>query len=272
LKNLKNFDQWWNTDEILNISVNAFAALLKSDELVVDSENTLFQAVFKWYDRDDKSRNRDALKLLKLVRYPMMTTNFLMDVIRGNKHSSKLKGPPEYKEYKQLVNTAISYHSASPERRKNILSKLTSMKQFTVRKAPTTTNSFHWDLNVTPLTESKEHLVESPTFHYKGYAWALGAVVFDSNNTTYMNYHLEVNTEETKLKDTFYVNFRIEFLVRNPATGMYGKECEVDHVFDSHDNSGGWIVVFEWEKIQKWLKDGVVSIKAHIYLNEEQQV
>jgi len=73
--------QSMKTSEFLNLPLNALVALLGSDDIIVDSENTVFYAVIVWIQWNHVERIPFMETLLYSIRFPMMTRYFLLDCI-----------------------------------------------------------------------------------------------------------------------------------------------------------------------------------------------
>jgi len=67
--------------EFLTLSLRALLALLSSNEIVVDSENTVFYSVILWIQWNHVERIPHMASLLACIRFPLMSKYFLLDIV-----------------------------------------------------------------------------------------------------------------------------------------------------------------------------------------------
>jgi len=73
--------QFMNSEDYLNLSMNAIVELLKSDEIIVDSENTIFYALIMWIKWNHIERIPLMEHLLYCIRFPLMSKYFLKYIV-----------------------------------------------------------------------------------------------------------------------------------------------------------------------------------------------
>lgn len=69
---LQMFTDFSNSQDFLELTILELIELLKHDELNVDREEALFDAIFKWVSHDRKVRDEFLVDLLKCLRYNIM--------------------------------------------------------------------------------------------------------------------------------------------------------------------------------------------------------
>jgi len=65
-------------DEFVNLDVREVSDILKKDDIFVDSEETIFEALMRWTLKDP-SRQVHLPKLLSYVRMPLLSPQYLAD-------------------------------------------------------------------------------------------------------------------------------------------------------------------------------------------------
>eukprot|EP00474_Spongospora_subterranea_P001457 CRZ01915.1 hypothetical protein [Spongospora subterranea] len=83
------------TDAFNVLSYNCFYDLICSNSLLVRSEEVVFNAVSSWIAYDQTSRICHASALLNKIRFPMMTSRFLFEVVEKNTIMLNLADFPE---------------------------------------------------------------------------------------------------------------------------------------------------------------------------------
>lgn len=76
--------------------------LIKCDEIQVDSEEPVFEAVINWVKHAKKEREESLPNLLQYVRMPLLTPRYITDVIDAEVSSATLSGS------KTLTNSYLS--------------------------------------------------------------------------------------------------------------------------------------------------------------------
>ncbi|XP_028417166.1 uncharacterized protein LOC114541445 [Dendronephthya gigantea] len=102
----------------LRCSVTCNLYLLGSDELVAASENTIFHALMHWIEKrgiENLSESRELPPLLSVVRFELMTFNYLYDVVQ---HHPIAKMLPDFHDH---YLRGISYHALSGTTRQRSL-------------------------------------------------------------------------------------------------------------------------------------------------------
>lgn len=110
---LKHFTQLVNGDEFESISETQLIDLMSSDDLEVDREEEVFNAVLKWVEADEGGcvqRKSRLHRVLAHVRLPLVSPYFLHDLVEKN---GVVSGSPECM---RLVEEARLFHLL-PDRR-----------------------------------------------------------------------------------------------------------------------------------------------------------
>ena len=83
VKEFTPIDKTWTTEKFTGLSKAALRLLLKSDDLVTQSENTIFVALIEWVSSNIFfSALCNKCDLLDVVRFEFMSVDFLSDVVR----------------------------------------------------------------------------------------------------------------------------------------------------------------------------------------------
>ena len=78
---MKNFSEVCTSEEFLALSPEALEMLISREELKVRNEQEVFEAVMFWVKKDEDERKDFLPALLKNVRLPLMSPQFLCDVV-----------------------------------------------------------------------------------------------------------------------------------------------------------------------------------------------
>ena len=91
VKEFSPLDKKWTTERFKKLSESGIKLLLSSDKLAVESENTVFVSLMEWMKLHNLSTSSKSL-LLRLVRFELMTLNFLFDVVKCNDLAKTIDG------------------------------------------------------------------------------------------------------------------------------------------------------------------------------------
>lgn len=162
----KPLDETWESEKFLSLSKYALRFLLGSDNLVVQSENTVFIALMHWIEVNDElygDLNKHS-DLLGLVRYELMKPSYIHDVVRDNKIANKLEG------FKDFYIKALTFHAMPAKRRTTPRLK----RQFCCSKSPTFTWILYADAKLFSFTDdSSKKSAKSSCFWYYGFKMRL---------------------------------------------------------------------------------------------------
>jgi len=81
---MDNFAEVWREEEFLSLSVDKVEIFVQSDEISVHSEEDVYEAVTRWIQNDCEERNQYADRLYNYVRFPIISDNFLKNVVMQN--------------------------------------------------------------------------------------------------------------------------------------------------------------------------------------------
>lgn len=105
-----NFSKIIQTNEFLNLTEAELAEILMRDDLSVDCEEQVYEALVAWIKHDEAGRQEYLFDLLKLIRLPLVGPSFLVETISNeNLIKNSLKS-------RDLLDEAIYYHLL-PEKR-----------------------------------------------------------------------------------------------------------------------------------------------------------
>ncbi|CAB4008747.1 kelch 7 [Paramuricea clavata] len=119
-------DENWQSEKFTSLSEPSVKYLLSSDEVIVQSENTVFHALMHWMEQNDvdPAGSEETNDLLAVVRFKLITVDYLYNVIKN--HPIALKMP----KFNELYLGGMTYH-AIPEEQKKLLEE-----QPVLRKKP----------------------------------------------------------------------------------------------------------------------------------------
>ncbi|XP_077294952.1 uncharacterized protein LOC143917345 [Arctopsyche grandis] len=84
---LENFETLHKTQVFLNLPTNTVIEILKSDDLIVPSEEDVFNAVKLWVNHNDANRYIELAQLMGSVRLSLLSTKFLVKEVMTFCHS-----------------------------------------------------------------------------------------------------------------------------------------------------------------------------------------
>ncbi|XP_029345539.1 kelch-like protein 2 isoform X3 [Acyrthosiphon pisum] len=106
----QNFSDVVHSDKCLTLSPEQVANLISSDELIVLTENIVFEFVIRWVKHDLVSRKCILPHLMEYyVRLPLTSLNYIM---KNAVEEPLLKNSSNCKDY---VNEALYFHSLKPD-------------------------------------------------------------------------------------------------------------------------------------------------------------
>ncbi|XP_033494554.2 kelch-like protein 40b [Epinephelus lanceolatus] len=92
-------------EEFLQLLPSELAAILANDNLNVETEEMVFEALMKWVSQDTQSREKDLPGLLDCVRLRLVSEDYLKEKVEKHK---LIAFNPELQEKLQLVRDALS--------------------------------------------------------------------------------------------------------------------------------------------------------------------
>ena len=115
---LSPLDENWQNEEFTSLSEPSLKYLLSSDDLAVQSENTVFHALMHWMEQNeiDPASLKETNDLLAVVRFKLVTIDYLYNVINNHPIASKM---PKFNE---LYLGGMTYH-AIPAKQKELLER-----------------------------------------------------------------------------------------------------------------------------------------------------
>ncbi|EEB15831.1 conserved hypothetical protein [Pediculus humanus corporis] len=119
---LHHFQDVVSTEEFMLLPFNEIKDLISNTQLNITSEEKVFLAVLSWVRHDLSSREKYISELMKHVRLPLMSRNFLLS------HVDSEILIRENSECKELLLEAMRYH-LSPEQRSAFASERTILRK-----------------------------------------------------------------------------------------------------------------------------------------------
>ncbi|XP_052740873.1 kelch-like protein 5 isoform X2 [Bicyclus anynana] len=119
----QHFMQVVKHQEFLTLQTEQMTELLKSDDLNVETEETVFESLMTWVKHDNANRDKSLPELLKLVKLPLLSSEYLIDKVElvcGN-----------VPECQPLIMEAVKWHLL-PDRRALLFSHRTRPRTSTI--------------------------------------------------------------------------------------------------------------------------------------------
>ncbi|CAB4030041.1 BTB POZ domain-containing POB1 [Paramuricea clavata] len=109
-------DENWQSEKFTSLPEPSVKYLLRSDDLIVQSENTVFHALMHWMEQNDvdPAGLEETNDLLAAVRFKLVTIDYLYNVIKN--HPIALKMP----KFSELYLGGMTHH-AIPVEQKSLL-------------------------------------------------------------------------------------------------------------------------------------------------------
>ncbi|CAG9787729.1 unnamed protein product [Diatraea saccharalis] len=119
----QHFMQVVKHQEFLSLQTEQLSSLLKSDDLNVITEENVFESMMTWVQHDIANREHHLATLLKLIKLPLLSSEYLIDIVEqacGN-----------VPECQPLIMEAVKWHLL-PERRALLFSHRTRPRTSTI--------------------------------------------------------------------------------------------------------------------------------------------
>ena len=118
-------DNNWQSDKFTSLSEPCLKYVLNSDHLIDQSENTVFNALMYWMEQNkvDPANLEETNDLVNVVRFQLVTVDYLCNVIREHSIASKM---PNFSE---LYHNALMYLAMPSEQKKLLNEKPVSRKK-----------------------------------------------------------------------------------------------------------------------------------------------
>jgi hypothetical protein len=106
-------DENWQSEKFTSLSEPSVKYLLRSDDLIVQSENTVFHALMHWMEQNDvdPAGLEETNDLLAAVRFKLVTIDYLYNVIKN--HPIALKMP----KFSELYLGGMTHHAIPVEQK-----------------------------------------------------------------------------------------------------------------------------------------------------------
>ena len=197
VKEFSPIEKTWMSEKFTKLSKAALRLLFKSDDLATQSENTIFVALMKWVRSNIPFYEREKCDLLDVVRFELMSADFLYDIVRQDCSANKMPGFTDY------LQKGLAYHSFSKMRRE-LLEPKPKKRPFVKATDPT----FSWviddKLEEEKLSKFPGESIFSDVFWYQGYKMFLSLSY--SEDLPECSFFLKVLT--LKGKACLFVGFR----------------------------------------------------------------
>lgn len=190
----------WQNEKFVTLAKPCIKYLLSSDDLIVQSENTVFHALMYWMetnvvDSESLSQHDD---LLSTVRFELVTVDYLYNVIRDNAIASKMVN------FHEQYSAGMTYHAIPEEQRKLLI------KQPTIRKK-SEKFIFQHEYNLTPNNfdiAQETELNKLSEFWACGYKMCVG--LCHNKNSIFNRYQLRLYINNLKKESLVSLRFAIQ--------------------------------------------------------------
>lgn len=92
LYSYEHFSKVSRQDEFVSLSLSQVIALIRRDDIRVDSEEDVYESVTRWINHDIETRADHSDMLYNHVRFPIMSLKFLKDIASNNPLLQSRKG------------------------------------------------------------------------------------------------------------------------------------------------------------------------------------
>ncbi|XP_072018224.1 kelch-like protein 24 [Amphiura filiformis] len=114
----ENFTDVSKEEEFLQLTKDRIVDLISRDELNVDREETVFEAVMAWVKHDIEVRRCDLLEIVSHVRFALISPYYIHDVIGRDRLIA------HNKSCQHLIDSALQYHVLRDRRQDLDLTKI----------------------------------------------------------------------------------------------------------------------------------------------------
>jgi len=167
-KEFREFDRIWSTDKFLELPARALSAVLESDSLVLQSENTILSGILAWVNHclDNKttsdgetisSRKEELKDLVRYIRFGHMDPSFLVDVVQW------IEPIASHPDFITIYKKVQVYKSQKMEIKSN--------EPFMIPRVYIDKGSskFNWSFRQITRMQDASGTVESDRFYWHGY-------------------------------------------------------------------------------------------------------
>ncbi len=161
-------DETWQTTSFKKLCKPSLKYLLSSDELVAESENTIFHALMHWVRGcgiENVLNSQELPSLLSVIRFELIPIDYLYNIVQHNPVAKKL---PDFNDH---YLRGISYHALSDNMKKKLPSQPVKRKPIDAELFLAYTWMIRRD-KLDNLVGTKQNLV-SDAFWYCGYEMVL---------------------------------------------------------------------------------------------------
>lgn len=119
----------YKTKRFLQLSYDEIYKIVSNDELNVNEEKTVFEAVMSWVKADEENRKQHVCSLIEQVRLPFISSEFIVDHIISEELIKRCL------RCRDVIDEAKDYHLL-PQRRNLIQNHRIIKRSFTKRESP----------------------------------------------------------------------------------------------------------------------------------------
>ena len=201
IKEFSPLDKNWPSYKFTSLSELCLEYVLSSDNLSVQSENTVFHALMHWIEENEVDPE-ETNDLLSVVRFKLVTIDYLYNVIGNHPIASKM---PKFSEF---YHGGLVYHALPSEQKKLLKGKLVIRKTPEGIQYPFVVKKEDFE---TALTTGSE--LNSEKFWVCGYKISVGINPSSREIYPYMIVH--------NLKKESYVPLKFAFLKEKETKSLF---------------------------------------------------
>ncbi|CAG0879854.1 unnamed protein product [Cyprideis torosa] len=111
----QHFAEVVDSEEFLALTPDQIKDLIGKDRLSVTTEEVVFESVLKWVQHDPENREKEISRLMELVRFPLMSKDYLLRTMARKLLVSQLFGEEEEMLAAELLSDSDSEESEEDE-------------------------------------------------------------------------------------------------------------------------------------------------------------
>lgn len=125
----EEFEEVYKTDAFMDLSYEEVKKIVSNNELNVDDEKTVYEAVINWVKSDEENRKKYLYSLLEQIKLPYISPDYIVDNIISEDLIKKCL------KCRDLIDEAKDWHLL-PQRRNLIKNHRTIKRAFTKKENP----------------------------------------------------------------------------------------------------------------------------------------
>ena len=226
-------DENWESDKFTNLEELCLKHVLSSNDLIVQSENTVFHALMYWMRKNkiEPDNLEETNNLLAVVRFKLVTADYLYNVIKNHPVATRMP------YFSDLYYGGLTYHALPSDQKKLFKKKPVSRKQ---PDKPIIQYTY-----VVKKEEYKSALAYEFDLHSRKF-WACGYLISVGTNPSDKNFHLIVHD----LNEESYVPLKFAIFKKGEYCGYLGWRQKAFQIKSCREN-------FKWSYGENFFKNEI---------------